>query len=226
VTVVRLGDREPIEPQQAQPEQVPRRAEQRRLWRLRLILPFLILLAFFAWGFTTNYIPSRSMLPTLKPGDHILTMRAWLAYPRDTLPARGDIITFLPPEQVLNEEAQSEGARDLRPEVWIKRVVGLPGETVWVFGGNIYINGSPLPRQFYRGHPNVYQYNYPFASLAPLTLGAGQLFVIGDNPDESDDSRSWGPLTRDRVVGKFVAVLFNEGEGGPNQRRAEMEEGW
>lgn len=194
--------------------------EHRRLSRLKLLLPLLFALAFLAWGFTTNYIPSRSMVPTLKPGDHILTMRAWLAYPRGRLPARGDIVTFLPPPAALEQDAPAEQASNLRPEVWIKRVVGLPGETIWIVGGRVFINGVPLSARFYRGRPNLYQYRYPFASFEPLTLGPDELFVLGDNPEESDDSRSWGPLKRSLVVGKFVAVLFNEGPQGVNQRRA------
>lgn len=141
------------------------------------------------------------------------------------MPARGDIITFLPPPQALEMEEASGGGRPIRPEVWIKRVVGLPGEVIWIVGGRVFINGAPLPRQFYQGRPNLYQYRYPYASYSPLTLGENELFVLGDNPEESDDSRMWGPITRDLVVGKFIAVLFNEGPRGVNQRRAEMEEG-
>ncbi len=196
-------------------------AEKRRLRRLSILLPLLFLLAFLAWGFTTNYIPSRSMEPTLREGDHILTMRAWLAYPRGRMPARGDIITFVPPELALMLEPEED--RSLRPEVWIKRVVGLPGETIWIFGGQVYVNGAPLPRSFYQGRPNLYPAPYPFATIQPLQLGSDELFVLGDNPEMSDDSRTWGPVKRELVVGKFVAVLFHEGPGGINRRRAAAE---
>lgn len=199
--------------------------ERRRLLRLRIILPFLFALALLAWAFTTNYIPSYSMAPTLKPGDHILTMRAWLAYPRGRMPARGDIVTFLPPDAALLTDGPPEKQLLKRPEVWIKRVVGLPGEMIWIVGGRVFINGTPLPRQFYQGRPNLYQYRFPYASFTPLMLHEGELFVLGDNPEDSDDSRSWGPLKRGNVVGRFITVLFNEGRSGVNQRRAEAEEG-
>jgi signal peptidase I len=201
----------------------PAARERRRLLRLRILLPVLVALAFLAWGFTTNYIPSHSMEPTLRPGDHILAMRAWLAYPRGRIPSRGDIITFLPPDEAIQHEGPPAPRAVVRREVWIKRVVGLPGEVVFIVGGRVFINGSPLPRQFYAGRPNLYQYRYPYASFAALTLAKDQLFVLGDNPEDSDDSRSWGPLPRDRVVGRFVAVLFNEGARGVNQRRADEE---
>ncbi len=216
-TVVRLSEPEP--PEKPAAEGPVSQPEQRRLLRLRILLPFLFLLAFLAWGFTTNYIPSHSMEPTLRPGDHILVMREWLAYPRGRIPARGDIVTFLPPDEALAQEGPSQEPQSLRPEVWIKRVIGLPGEVIWIVGGRVFINGSPVPKSFYQGRPNLYQERYPYASDMPLTLGNDELFVIGDNPEDSDDSRTWGPLKRDRIVGKFVAVLFNESRFGLNSRR-------
>jgi len=189
--------------------------------RLRLLLPLLLVLAFLAWGFTTNYIPSASMEPTLHPGDHILTMRAWLAYPGGRMPARGDIVTFVPPPQALEGDTTSK--RTIRPEVWIKLVVGLPGEAVWIVNGRVLINGSPLPKEFYGERPDLYRYQFPYASFSPVVLGTDELFVMGDNTADSDDSRIWGPLKRDFIVGKFIAVLFNEGVHGVNQRRAQEE---
>lgn len=206
-----------------------REHERRRLRRLRITFPLLLLVVFLAWAYTTNYIPSESMSPTLQPGDHILAMRAWLAYPRGRLPARGDIVTFLPPKAAM--ELVDAGPPDdprsklRRQEVWIKRVVGLPNEEVWVFQGRVYINGTPLPAGVYRGEPNVRHAIFPFASSESLKLGPDELFVLGDNSDHSEDSRLWGPLKRDRVVGKYLRVLFREGPGGPNQRRAESSDG-
>jgi signal peptidase I len=190
------------------------------MW-LRVLLPFLFVLAFLAWGFTTNYIPSTSMEPTLHPGDHILTMRAWLAYPGGRTPGRGDIVTFVPPPEALEGETTSK--RTVRPEVWIKRVIGLPGEEIWIVGGRVLVNGTPLPQEYYRHSEDLYEYQFPYASFSPLVLGPDEVFVMGDNTEESDDSRIWGPLKRDFIVGKFIAVLFNEGSHGVNQRRAQEE---
>jgi len=199
--------------------------ERRRLLRLRILLPFVVLAASLAWTFTTNYIPSESMAPTLRPGDHILTLRAWLAYPGGRIPKRGDIITFLPPAEALLQDGPPTEPALPRREVWIKRVVGLPGETIWIGAGRVFVNGSPLPREFYAGYPNVAFWRFPYASATPLRLKGDELFVIGDNPDDSEDSRSWGPLTRSRVVGRFVRVLFREGPQGPNRKRAEAGNG-
>ncbi len=200
--------------------------DKRHIRRLRIILPFLILLAFLAWAFTTNYIPSESMVPTLHPGDHILTMRAWLAYAGGRMPNRGDIVTFIPPEDALMVDGPAPRRPAIgRGEVWIKRVVGLPGETVWVGEGRVFINGAPIPESIYPGHPNLFFWHYPFASVSPLRLKGDELFVIGDNPDDSDDSRSWGPLKRNLLVGRYFRVLFREGPRGPNRKRAELENG-
>lgn len=221
-------------PEPTEPPQVPEPAEatqpvqsdRRRLFRLRIILPFLILLAILSWAFTTNYIPSESMLPTLHPGDHILTMRAWLAYWGGRLPARGDIITFIPPAEALAADGPPEQQPRLsRGEVWIKRVVGLPNESIWIVQGRIFINGQPLSRKYYVGYPNLMYWQYPYASLMPLQLRSDEVFVIGDNPDNSEDSRFWGPLKRDLIAGRFVRVIFREGPRGPNRRRAEAENG-
>lgn len=202
------------------------RQEKAYLRRLRLMLPFLILLAFLAWAFTTNYIPSTSMVPTLQPGDHILTLRAWLAYPQGRMPSRGDIVTFIPPEEALLVDGPVPQRPPIgRGEVWIKRVVGLPNETVWVGEGRVFINGSPIPTSVYPGHPNLFFWQYPFASVSPMRLKGDELFVVGDNADDSDDSRSWGPLKRKYIVGRFVRVLFREGPRGPNRKRAESENG-
>src|SRR5213596_3627024 len=62
--------------------------------QLKILFAILLVVIFLVYGFTTHLIPSLSMEPTLKPGDHILTMRSWLAYPGGRLPARGDIIVF------------------------------------------------------------------------------------------------------------------------------------
>jgi signal peptidase I len=206
------------------------RSERRRLLRLKIIFPFLAVLAFLAWAFTTNYIPSDSMQPTLKPGDHILVMRSWLAYPRGQVPDRGDIVTFLPPDEALallqDGPPEPKGLGLKRPEVWIKRVVGLPGETILIRGGRIFVNGSPLPETFYPGMLSPWEERrYNYATWRPLKLRQDELFVMGDNASDSDDSRFWGPLKRKYLLGRFVRVLFREGPAGPNELRAQAADG-
>jgi signal peptidase I len=222
-----------------------RLADSRRMRRLRIIAPVMVLLAFLCWVYTTHFIPSPSMTPTLMPGDHILAMRSWIAYSGGAVPARGDIVVFLPPEQpgapegyysTVPEEPVSTNAVDRlkaivarrrNVEVWIKRVVGLPGEVVQIAQGSVYINGKELDHRYYNRQPDAGpDYPYMFGFL-PVRLGADEVFVLGDNPLDSDDSRFWGPLMVGSITSKFVRVIFREGANGPNARkaRAEQEEG-
>lgn len=223
--------------QEALMERQKKERNERRLRRLKILFPFLLLLVFLVYAFTTNYIPSESMLPTLKPGDHILTMRTWLAYPFKRMPARGDIIVFVLPKEQEEEGGEPPGGpeegeagggrspigifRKPKGDILIKRVVGLPGESVQIKGDAIYINGRKLPDDIRPKMPAMGdEYGY-YAVAEPLKLGPDELFVLGDNPENSDDGRFWGPLKRNNVLGKFIRVLWHEGEGGPNRQRAE-----
>jgi signal peptidase I len=215
---------------------------QRRLRRLKIIFPFLLVLVFLVYAFTTNFIPSESMQPTLNPGDHILTMRSWLAYPGGRMPARGDIIVFKLPKSVEQNEDNGNGnanASDSDPgdssdsgsvggllhkptaDILIKRVVGLPGETVQVRGNDVYVNGKKI-EQDYKIIPvdDPDGADFPFAVDQPLKVPPGQLFLLGDNRNNSDDGRFWGTLKREDVIGKYIRTLWNEGQNGPNEKRA------
>jgi signal peptidase I len=97
-------------------------------------------------------------------------------------PNRGDVIVFEYPKDL---------SRD-----FIKRVIGLPGDTVEVENGKIYINGQLMPEPF---GPN------PGSSTnGPITVGPDELFVMGDNRNNSSDSRTWGPLPLNYVIGKAM----------------------
>jgi signal peptidase I len=101
-------------------------------------------------------------------------------------PKRGDVIVFEYPKDL---------SRD-----FIKRVIGLPGDTVEVKGGKIYINGQLMPEPF---GPN------PGSSTdGPLTVGSDEVFVMGDNRNNSSDSRTWGPLPLKNVIGKALVSYW------------------
>lgn len=97
-------------------------------------------------------------------------------------PRRGDVVVF---------EYPRDPSRD-----FIKRVIGLPGETVEVRAGQVYINGQLMPEPF---GPNPGSYTAP-----PVTVGPDEVFVMGDNRNNSSDSHLWGPLPLDRIIGKAV----------------------
>jgi signal peptidase I len=122
-----------------------------------------------------------SMRPTLENGEFVLVNR--LAY-RFGQPQRGDIIVF----------RSTTAQEDL-----IKRVIGLPGETVNVEGGIVSVNGVPLHEQYIAAPP---------AYTTKWDVPAGFLFVLGDNRNDSSDSHSWGLLPVGNVVGKAILVYW------------------
>jgi signal peptidase I len=136
-------------------------------------------------------IPSESMAATLVPRDRVLVNRVvYRLHP----PGRGDIV-------VIDSAAVGR--------VLIKRVIGLPGETISVKGGAVYIdgrrldepyvqtaNGGPEPTEPFRGTGNAW------ALERPYTVPAGHYFLMGDNRTVSDDSRDWGPAPRREIIGE------------------------
>ena len=122
------------------------------------------------------------MNPTLQDGEYILVNR--LAYKIGN-PVRGDIVVFSFP-------------MDPRQDL-IKRVIGLPGESISVQDGKVMINGIPLEE--------------PYIAAPPIYNGTwevpeGQLFVLGDNRNESKDSHEWGLLPMENVVGRAILIYW------------------
>ncbi len=198
--------------------------------RMTVMLLILGLLIFVLAGFTHNFIPSESMEPNLRPGDHIVTMRDWLAYPGGAMPARGDVIVFRLPQTAPDGQNNAPvgpdsgivdaAERDDRPakakaadapEVLIKRVVGLPGDVIQIKDNDVYINGK-LYKEHYDLIPvdGSIGYAFPYAVYEPLRVPPGHLFVLGDNRNNSDDGRFWGTLDRSNVIGRYIRVLYHE----------------
>ncbi|HVN54720.1 MAG TPA: signal peptidase I [Anaerolineaceae bacterium] len=123
-----------------------------------------------------------SMLPTLQPGEFVLINK--LAYKVGT-PSRGDIIVFHYP-------------RDPK-EDYIKRVIGLPGDTVVIENGHVTVNDQVLTEPYIAAQPT-----YSSRTVVP----ENSLFVLGDNRNQSSDSHSWGSVPYDLVVGKAVFIYW------------------
>jgi signal peptidase I len=121
-------------------------------------------------------IEGPSMMPNLHEGQYLIINKVLYKLQE---PRRGDIIVFHHPRNT---------GRDL-----IKRIIGLPGETVEVKQGEIYIDGRHLDEPYIS---NKAQYSVTFE------LGAGEFFVLGDNRPNSDDSHNWGVLEKGNIVGK------------------------
>jgi signal peptidase I len=156
-------------------------------WLLVIGGALLVALVIKAFLFQAFYIPSESMEPTLEVGDRVLVNK--LSYDLHDV-NRGDIIVFHRPP----DEPPSE-IDDL-----IKRVVGLPGDTIEGRGGTVYVNGTALAEP-YLPEGTVTD---PFA---PVQVPEDQVFVMGDNRGDSRDSRVFGPIDQDLIVGRaFVTV--------------------
>lgn len=131
------------------------------------------------------FVPTGSMAPTLRPGDHVL---AWkLAY-RLGAPRRGDLAVLSDPE----------GGED----ALIKRVVGLGGDTIEVQDGMLYVNGVP------REEPYVDYDMVDSIYFGPVTVPSGHLFVMGDDRWNSRDSRDFGAVPEGDLAGKVVARIW------------------
>jgi len=133
-------------------------------------------------------IRSQSMSPTLKINRHVVINQT--AY-RSQSPKRSDIVVFQPTKSM---------KRNVLPtnlhNLYIKRVIGLPGETVKVIRGKVYINNQPLDEKYINDKPNYL--------VAPVKTPDNSYFVLGDNRNDSYDSHFWGFVPQELIRGKFV----------------------
>lgn len=160
---------------------------QRRVaieWGVILLIAVLASFLVRTYAVQTFFIPSKSMNPTLHVGDRILVNKLSVRF--GTINP-GDIIVFKAPP---TEHCDDGTFSDL-----VKRVIGIPGQTLTSKGNTVYVNGHPLKE------PWTY-----FPTLNPpikkITLKANQYFVMGDNRANSCDSRFWGTVPRSDIIGK------------------------
>ncbi len=155
-------------------------------------------------------IPSGSMIPTLRIGDFILVMKFWygLRLPMVTntyalwnTPKRGDVVVFTRPD-----DPNTPDEDDSQIHI-IKRVVGLPGETVEVRGAQVLINGKPLEEPYVQWLEGGSLEGY----FGPRTIPEGHVLLLGDNRDHSKDSRFWTDPFLDihRIKGRAVVVFWS-----------------
>ena len=176
-----------------------------------------VILALFVrtWVVQAFKIPTGSMENNLLIGDHLLVNKfvfgpTPLAVGRAVLPVRpirrGDIVVFKYP---------GEPDRD-----FIKRVIGLPGETIELKNKKVHVNGQPIDEpyvHFLTPPSNDFQEVTAYdlrERFGPVTVPADQYFVMGDNRDNSQDSRYWGFLPRHYVKGRALAIYWSYESGG------------
>jgi signal peptidase I len=168
-----------------------------------------IVIAFFIRTFVIQAykIPSGSMKPTLQIGDHILVSKfnygVKLPFIRSTLipigtPHRGDIVVFIYPED--------------RSKDFIKRLIGLPGDTIEIRDKKILLNGLPWSDTHgaYTDNAIIPGSVQPRDNFGPTKVPEGSIFVMGDNRDESYDSRFWGFVDMKDVLGQIIYWSWNQ----------------
>jgi signal peptidase I len=185
---------------------------------LLVVLSIVIALGLRATVAQAFRIPSASMQPQLRNGDRVLVSR--LAYHLHD-PRRGDVVVFdcpqtagCPPDEQRNVVQRSIDTvleslliRQPRVEEYIKRVIGLPGERVEGRDGHVWVDGRELVEPYL---PDGVQ----TSTFPPVEVPAGHVWVMGDNRTNSSDSRVFGPIPTDTIVGRAAVRVW------PPQRAA------
>ncbi len=149
-----------------------------------VVIALAMFVVMYLFLFQPHEVKGSSMYPNFHDGEYLLTDK--ISY-RLNSPKRGEVIIFKAPK---NEEYD-----------YIKRIIGLPGDTVMVKSGRVYINGKVifenyLPADFQTSAGDLWQEG------KTVTIPANNYFVMGDNRDHSSDSRDWGPVPKENIIGK------------------------
>ena len=197
----------------------PRPAEEQKRGSFLRELPILFIVAlavaivlktFVVQAF---FIPSGSMEPTLEPGDRVLVQKVVYG------PDRGDIIVFSDPQGRPGPDrgivggfvhwlSSTLGIERPEHEDFIKRVIGLPGETVELRDGRLFVEGALIHEPYLKGAVDTRDYG-------PVRVPKGSLFVLGDNRLNSNDSRfGLGFVPVDKVVGRAFAIVWPPSRAG------------
>jgi len=173
-----------------------------RDWVESIVIALILALIIRAFIVQAFKIPTGSMRMTLKEGDLILVNKfiygAKIPFIKYYLPAlqapkRGDVIVFIYPED--------------RKKNFIKRLVGLPGETIEIKGGSVYVNDKPVAETIFN---QIYYYNRGEFGLPgqKIVVPADSYFVLGDNSASSKDSRYWGFVPKEDLLGQAMIVYW------------------
>ena len=189
------------------------------LWELPILILVALVVAVVIKTFLLQafFIPSGSMIPTLEISDRVLVNK--LSYALGGEPERGDVVVFDSPfltgeveesltDKVARNIAEALGLQTATAEDLIKRVVAVEGDTLEVVDNTVLVNGIAL----------VEPYLPPTASMpdyGPETIPADHVFVMGDNRSRSQDSRRFGPVPVEDIIGRaFVRVWPVDRWGG------------
>ena len=162
-------------------------------WVLTLAFAALLALLINSFVFFFARVEGNSMLGTLKDGEVLFVWRAGYVFGQ---PQRGDIVICHYPETA------EGGYLDQKNTCYVKRVIGLPGDTVSIRQGTVYINGEALKESYLETERIDSQ------SMEAVVLEEGEYFLMGDNRSDSTDSRRMGAVERGKILGKAVGVVY------------------
>lgn len=163
-------------------------------WVTVIVTAVLIAVLLRLFVVQTFYVPSASMEPTLMPHDRMLVLKVGYSL------QRGAVVVFRHPPGEKPGMCAGSGNDDL-----VKRIIGLPGETISSRGNTVYINGKPLAEPWLpKGQPLG-------PPIPTQKIPKGEYFMMGDNRTDSCDSRRWGPIPGSLIIGRVFLVVWRDG---------------
>ncbi len=156
-----------------------------------LFLALLIIIPLRYYLVQPFFVNGSSMKPSFSSGDYLIINEIGYRFHE---PKRGEVVIFRPP--------------DGQKTFYIKRLIGLPGEKVEIKGGQVFINENKISEEIYLSEDEETDGN------TELELKNNEYFVLGDNRDGSSDSRQWGTITREEIIGKVWLRVFPFSESG------------
>ena len=154
-----------------------------------VVIALSIFLVVYLFLLQPHQVNGQSMVPNFQSGEYVLTDK--ISYRLGT-PQRGDVVVFHAPKEANCPEGTGCD--------FIKRIMGLPGETVEIKENGIWVNGQKLNEPYIPVDFETLAGQYTKGKV--IILGPSEYFVCGDNRPYSSDSRAWGPITQDEIVGR------------------------
>jgi signal peptidase I len=168
-------------------------------WAISLALALLLAFGIRAFVFQAFSIPTTSMVPTLQRHDRILVLKAFFSWHQLR---EGDIVVFTHPPL---DHCPGPAGDDL-----VKRVIALPGQTIYSAGGVLYVDGRRLREPYLPPHDPLGPPIPGATRQDPFHVPSGELYVMGDNRAISCDSRFWGPIKGSSIIGRVVVLLWHD----------------